>query len=507
MKLVLPEIFYKGCIFFLISLIFISCKKNPPDPEPKERTGDQIIQDSIYYYYKLYSLWADQYIPHHQQAYEFTDNYRSADAVLTALKGLTPVYANYSDYGGFLDRFSFIDGLHGYDTGTQSKLKMDRNDGYGLYISMGTIDSKFARPIIYFVEGGSPAAKLGLKRSDIITSINGDSDYAVAINCGANGCEAVDKNALDQMTVRVADALKEGEIKLELLRQDQTTYSKSLSYSNYTIDPLYVDTVYEYPNKNVGYFALSSFEEIENNNANQQKVDAAFRTFDNKHIEDLIVDLRYNTGGYVDAAVYIASKIGGKTTAGKLMVTYQCNAYMDETQKGPNGMFKDTYYSNESNLNLRKVYFLVSEKTASAAEMLINVLKPYMDVMIIGSPPPRNKKPYDGVSRTYGKPVGFFEKIIENKVSFWPASFQLKNADGFSSYWDGLAADLSNIKDYIFLNSGDTEETMLETALADSVPSSLKKASVRKVNQQKKHQMMIGQQVNALPERGLLKSQ
>ncbi|MNT38800.1 hypothetical protein D3C72_1750090 [compost metagenome] len=102
--------------------------------------------------------------------------------------------------------------------------------------------------------------------------------------------------------------------------------------------------------------------------------------------------------------------------------------------------------------------------------------------------------------------MGFFEQTIENKVSFWPASFQLKNAAGFTDYWDGLQADKSDINDYIFVESGDIQETMLETALGDAVPDSKKKAHAGRSTNQTAPRMLLGQQqINTLPERGLLK--
>lgn len=499
-KLFPQQLIAKGVVFFLVALFFVSCKKSNPEPEPEpppvERDANAMIRDSVYYYYKLYSLWADDYIPSYENPYEFTDQYRSAQSVLTALKGMTPAYPNYRDYGGVYDRFSFMEGLSGYDIGAQAKVKMDRADGYGLYFDMGTVDSKTAQPIIYFVEGGSPADIAGLKRSDIVLSINGESDYAVEIDCeGNDGCKAVDPSALGKIRSRLNSALDGTTLTIEVQHEDKSTSIEQLSYKTYTIYPIYKDSVYHYTGKNIGYLALSSFEEIENNNFNQVKVDGVFQKFEEQHIEDLVVDLRYNTGGYVDAAVYIANKIGGTKTDKKLMVTYKANAHMERVQKGPNGMFKDTYFSRGSSLNLRKVYFLVSETTASAAEMLINVLKPYFDVQVIATG-----------TRTYGKPVGFFEQIIENKISFWPASFQLKNADGFSEYWDGLAADKSNVTDYIFLDSGNTAETMLETALEDSVPGSSVRASARRSARPDKGRVLLGSSINQLPEKGLLKS-
>ncbi|WP_046673776.1 MULTISPECIES: S41 family peptidase [Sphingobacterium] len=481
----------------LTGLFVFSCKKDTPKPEPEpepvERTEAQLIKDDIYKYYKLYSLW-DKSIPDYtSDPSQFTDKYGSADMVLDALKKLTPAHAAYPN--GVFDRFSYMLGLDGYNTGTTAsgRLKMDTNDGYGIYVQLGTEDEKTAQPIIYFVEGGSPAQKAGFKRSDFITAVNGDSDYSIAVTCTTTGCTINDASARDKMMNKLNAALDAGTLKLQVKHQDGTTTTKDLTYANgYTIDPIYKDSVYTYNGNNVGYLALSSFEEIENNNVNQQKIDAAFEKFQTQQIKSLIVDLRYNGGGYVDASAYVADKIGGAITKGKLMLTYEVNDYIKATPS-INKMFQDTKFEGKSNLNLSKVYFLVSDRTASAAEMIINVLKPYLQVQIIASG-----------TRTYGKPVGFFEQVVQKKVSFWPVSFLLKNSANFSDYWDGLVPDKSNITDYVFVDVGDKKETMLATALNDAAPGITTKASINAISR-KGYRTLNQGEVNIRPDRGMIK--
>ncbi|WP_286754136.1 MULTISPECIES: S41 family peptidase [Sphingobacterium] len=481
----------------LTGLFVFSCKKDTPKPEPEpepvERTEAQLIKDDIYKYYKLYSLW-DKSIPDYtSDPSQFTDKYGSADMVLDALKKLTPAHAAYPN--GVFDRFSYMLGLDGYNTGTTAsgRLKMDTNDGYGIYVQLGTEDEKTAQPIIYFVEGGSPAQKAGFKRSDFITAVNGDSDYSIAVTCTTTGCTINDASARDKMMNKLNAALDAGTLKLQVKHQDGTTTTKDLTYANgYTIDPIYKDSVYTYNGNNVGYLALSSFEEIENNNVNQQKIDAAFEKFQTQQIKSLIVDLRYNGGGYVDASAYVADKIGGAITKGKLMLTYEVNDYIKATPS-INKMFQDTKFEGKSNLNLSKVYFLVSDRTASAAEMIINVLKPYLQVQIIASG-----------TRTYGKPVGFFEQVVQKKVSFWPVSFLLKNSANFSDYWDGLVPDKSNITDYVFVDVGDKKETMLATALNDAAPGITTKASINTISR-KGYRTLNQGEVNIRPDRGMIK--
>lgn len=107
-------------------------------------------------------------------------------------------------------------------------------------------------------------------------------------------------------------------------------------------------------------------------------------------------------------------------------------------------------FENTGNLNISRVFFIVSKSTASASELLINNLKPYMDVKLIGD-------------TTYGKPVGFFPVDIFN-YSIYPISFKTVNSVGNADYYSGFAPDKLS-PDGVSKNCGDITEPSLASAL------------------------------------------
>jgi hypothetical protein len=86
-----------------------------------------------------------------------------------------------------------------------------------------------------------------------------------------------------------------------------------------------------------------------------------------------------------------------------------------------------TFQENEMNLGLDRVFFITTEFTASASELVINCLEPYMDVYLIGSP-------------THGKPVGMYGFLFHEWL-LYPITVSLKNAEGFGDFYDGLPVD------------------------------------------------------------------
>jgi len=134
----------------------------------------------------------------------------------------------------------------------------------------------------------------------------------------------------------------------------------------------------------------------------------------------------------------------------------------------------------------------VSDYTASASEIVISALKPYMDVKLVG---------YD--ASTYGKPVGFYREDILGKVGLWAASFKIINAANYTDYWDGIPADYPNVFDNFYKQFGDPSEDMTRKALniliGPGSKASSRTATVRSsVNR-------TTRELNKIPRRNMIK--
>jgi C-terminal processing protease CtpA/Prc len=109
---------------------------------------------------------------------------------------------------------------------------------------------------------------------------------------------------------------------------------------------------------------------------------------------------------------------------------------------------ESSFFKKIGNLNLNRVFFIVSNNTASASELLINNLKPYMDVKLVGP------------GKTYGKPVGYFNIPVGNEWYIFPVSFRTTNKNGEGSYFNGLPLDVQ-VADGLDKDWGDLNESAL----------------------------------------------
>ena len=480
---------------FIIAVIlftFLACKKDPqnvpsppkPGPEPSARTKEQKVRDSIYYYYKLYSYWESS-IPTYNPISDISDKYSSNNSLLTFLMNQTPVKNDYvfhgpnsplEDYTGPLDRFSWIENLSS-NFGASSRA--DTYDGFGLFVVFES-NAPTAPLYIGMVEGGSPAAVAGFKRGDKVIKMNELSNVTYANYNSVN------------------NELNKSMLTMKVLRNG-VEIEKTIENKTYDIFPVVKDSVYTVDNNKVGYFAFSSFEEMTDDSGNYtamyNAMEKAFNSFGSAGIKKIVVDLRYNTGGYVSTAIYLANKIVNSSGAGKLMFRYDVNKNLkDETN--PGGDFADVLFNKRNNTEITDVYFLVSDYTASASEIVISVLKPYAKVYIIGEH-----------GSTYGKPVGFFRQDIMNTAGLWAASFKIVNKDGYTDYWDGIPADKAGVLDNVRFDFGDTRETMLATALAHiktgsyTLTGASAKASTRVGGSPSSQSVMV----NKIPMRNMIK--
>ena len=180
-----------------------------------------------------------------------------------------------------------------------------------------------------------------------------------------------------------------------------------------TIPTVSYTKVYEVDGRRIGYIFFRNFV-----TPSYAALDDAFAALRAAGANELVLDLRYNGGGLVDVAVHLASLIGGSKTAGQVMMTYTHNAKNT-------ALNKTTRFETVSNpINFSQLTVIATRSSASASELVINALRPYMPVAIVGD-------------TTYGKPVGQYGWTFCDKVLV-PVSFSLKNAVGYGDYFDGL---------------------------------------------------------------------
>jgi C-terminal processing protease CtpA/Prc len=166
----------------------------------------------------------------------------------------------------------------------------------------------------------------------------------------------------------------------------------------------------------VGYIHFRNFVE-----PSIPALDSAFAEFRARGVVDVILDLRYNGGGLISVAEHLGSLIGGTGTVGRVFVEFIHND--KNTFRNQSVMFEDP----ASALDLRRLVVITTRASASASELIINGLKPFIPVTVVGD-------------TTYGKPVGQYGFEFCDKVLF-PVSFRSANASGQSDFFNGFPAD------------------------------------------------------------------
>lgn len=234
-------------------------------------------------------------------------------------------------------------------------------------------------------------------------------------------------------------------------------------------NPILVDTVLNVGNFKVGYLMYNAFNagfDIQLNNV--------FKKFKDAPINKLVLDLRYNGGGSVQSAKYLASMIyGTKTTSPFLKSQYNSGLQAYLTSVNGAASLVENFIANIAattttpvaainTLNLTDVYFITSDNTASASELLINGLKPYMTVFSVGS-------------STAGKYVASWtlqdwdsngNVNPKDKYAMQPIVVKIANANGISDFINGLAPDYAATEDIAnLLPLGDRNETLLKPIL------------------------------------------
>jgi C-terminal processing protease CtpA/Prc len=199
-------------------------------------------------------------------------------------------------------------------------------------------------------------------------------------------------------------------------------------------DPAIYDTIFDVNGYKIGYLVYVEFITGQSD-AYLANMDNIFGEFKAAGVSDLIVDLRYNPGGEVNAAIHLASSIAPSSVdeTNKIMVNLEYNSDLQQylTTNGYTDYLNYKFQVAPDNLNLSHVYFLTTSHSASASELTITGLKPYMTVTQIGE-------------STYGKYCGSW--VIpddNNKWAIMPIVTKFANSEGFTDFVNGLTPDYS----------------------------------------------------------------
>ena len=275
---------------------------------------------------------------------------------------------------------------------------------------------------------GSPADEAGLQRGDRILEVNG-TNVASHVSNGTLGT-AFGPDTIGQ-TASIVFEKPSGERK-------SATMVKRLT----TIPTVSLTRVVEQDGRKIGYLFFRNFVR-----PSVAALNDAFAALKAAGATELIIDIRYNGGGLVDVATHLASLIGGTRTAGQVLINWEHN-----DKVGPQ-LNKVTRFNDapEQTLNLQRLVVITTRSSASASELIINALRPYMPVAVIGD-------------TTYGKPVGQYGFEFCQKVLV-PVAFSLKNANFEGNFFDGIPPTCSAADDYTH-QLGDTAEGSFAEALS-----------------------------------------
>ncbi len=434
----------KGIFAGLLLLGFLSCKEQPVEPiDPTDEvTNTEIntwITDNMRdVYYWNTSIPANGSLNFDQAPLPFFETIRYKD-----------------------DRFSWIQDADDLDDGLSGI-----STTVGLGITLLRIANDNVIILVRYALEGSPAALAGVKRGDIITRING--------------------RAMDLSNYSSVMEPYYGEVpfNVQIAKLQGTTLvtDRDLSLTpvqRFQEKAVHLDTVIQTPNgKKVAYLFYNRF-------LNEQINDLVnvFLDFKQAGVDELVLDLRYNGGGGIFISGVLSGLIHKNFNENDVFISYQWNSnYRDDDY---------TYYrlfggnsSNTSeklnadnvvsaikaaNLGLDRVFVLTTGSTASASELVINNLRPFMSdaaVVQIGL-------------KTMGKNQGSItikDERTPRRISWGiqPIVVLLANKNGFGNYPDGLTPTFGPVNENEYLplvKLGSTEEPLLNQALRQIDPS------------------------------------
>ncbi len=419
----------KKFIPLFVIILSLGCKDDIDDIIVVSTTENLEVEDFIYKVMNFAYYWQKD-VPNlsdnrFTDDKEYTNFLQSFDGPSYLFKGLQFE----------ADRYSAL--IDNYEIFENSIKGISLSNGMVFGLVRISLDSADIFGYVQYVLPGSDAETKGVERGDIFVEVNGNQ-----LNI-SNYRELLLSNA-SSYTIGLATINNNNII-------SKTGNSISLTNTELTEQSVHLSKVIQHEGKKVGYVMYNSFSTAQD--------DALKTTFANlaaAAIDELVVDLRYNRGGAISTAQLLAGLIAGEYADkifGKLIYNEKLSANNTDVN----------ITNSNINLGLSRVFFLTTENSASASEMTINGLKPYLNVVQVGD-------------KTEGKDVGsnpFYDYIDNNrtinpnhKYLMLPITFKNYNSEGVGDYSEGLMPNISIAETLSNMGVlGDVEEPILKKAL------------------------------------------
>lgn len=411
---------YKFSVIGLLFLVLTSCFSDIDD----DPISDTEIKDFVWKGLNLWYFWQGT-----DSAPDLADNRFSNDTdYINFLNSFDSPNQLFYSLLSNEDRFSWI--VDDYFALSGSLSGVSKNNG--MAFGLGLIDNgPNVFGYVQYVLPNSSASENNVIRGDIFLTVNGtqltEDNYLSLISS-------------DVYTIGLAELDNNDNL---ILTGEEITLTKQIYQEN----PIYISNTFEVNGIKVGYLMYNRFLSDYDQQLNQ-----VFANFVAEGVDELVLDLRYNPGGSVNSAINLGSMITGNTTNDVYLKQIWNNKIQSTfTDEDVTRYFTQTLSNGNSinSLNLNKVYILAQNSSASASELVINALEPYIDVIHIGDVT-RGKNEfsitlYDNPDCAFLPPNTDCNGSI-NPNHTWamqPLVGRSENAEGFSDYINGLTPDIS----------------------------------------------------------------
>lgn len=354
-----------------LGLLLAGCDKQPAGNEDVNTETEEARETrKLRYYANTFARnYMDVYYLWNKEIASGIKAWKDTDEPISKVDEL-----RYKDASGKdIDKWTMLtddfSSFYGSVSGTQ------KTYGFDFYLRYTDRSQTTICAVVTYIYADSPAAAAGLKRGDVIVTVNGTvmnlSNYVSIVNNELLGG--------DKLTLSLSD----GGLK---------TLTSVEMYEN----PVLLSKVFDCGNKKVGYLVYTSFTLD-----SYKDLIEACKGFKAEGVTELILDLRYNGGGFSLAEQFLASMLAPEADvkAGSVMATQVYNAdltaYFQQSGEDTNTYFKTEYQfsadnktykfsTDGANIGLKKLYAIITSGSASASEALLGDLYPYLDVILVG---------------------------------------------------------------------------------------------------------------------------